>query len=212
MASTAALLSGLSSFDSSDAGASRAGGGVTLGGITFGSVADSFHSEEEEEREEAAKAYKAEGRGAGREEMSLLEEEPVGLNMGSESEEWDAPGGLPGMLGRSTAGTALEERGAGTGKGEDGRGSKAIPSALLDMGPSGESRSEEVDSSGVLRELQLEQSGREVEVGGWGAGKVGVKGVVDRRRGGSKAVEPQSLTLREQEKVSLCASMREDTR
>ncbi|KDE03126.1 hypothetical protein MVLG_06364 [Microbotryum lychnidis-dioicae p1A1 Lamole] len=49
MASTAALMAGMQSFDSSDAGGPSRYEGVTHGGITFGSVAPSFHSEDYDE-------------------------------------------------------------------------------------------------------------------------------------------------------------------
>ncbi|SCV70616.1 BQ2448_3378 [Microbotryum intermedium] len=49
MASTAALMAGMQSFDSSDAGGPSRYEGVNHGGITFGSVAPSFHSEDYDE-------------------------------------------------------------------------------------------------------------------------------------------------------------------
>lgn len=146
MASTNALLAGLQSFDSSDAGQQSRAAGMTVGGITFGSVAESFHSEDYS-REQLEEEERRRARGKGREEQSLLEE------VEEESVQRDAWG---------EDGSQIEE----AKRAEEGQ-RRVAPSTLVEMG---DSRSEVADSSNLLRELSMEES-RELVRGGARAGE-----------------------------------------
>lgn len=227
MASTAALLANMQSFDSSDAGQeSRA-----AAGITFGSVAESFHSEEydqeAQERDQLRRATAA-GKGKEREEefSSIMEEEEMLGNEDDEDGAHDrpfmqqqqqqtrrdasAPARTASSLSAATRTASSQSSRLPSASTAPTDSPRVIPSSLVDMSGPHDSKSEDADSSSMLRNLDMEDSVRSRDIGSWGktnpirgAGE-GRNGAPEaKRKGAGDSGVPQSLTLREQEKVRL---------
>lgn len=222
MASSAALMQGLQSFDSSDAGAeSRIGGGVTLGGITLGSVAPSFHSEDEDDAQAGGGGgarWQSKGKGReqyAEEESSILDEEEMtgaGGDSGTGDEEGyilpsqqqsrpAAPAARPASNSSRPASSASRYPSASTQAttAPSPQPRRPLPSSLVDLGHHSNSRLDDSDErereqSGMLRELNMDESR---DSGRWS----GVKGAngAGKKKGGGVG---QNMTLREQEKVS----------
>jgi hypothetical protein len=216
MQSTAALMAGLQSFDSSDAGADSRAGGITAGGITFGSVAPSFHSEDYDEEMGGQQQWKRDA-GKRREEddfESLLDEEemPGGGEEGEAEQQHEQqhptrrppPAHLvassssrpPSAL--SAARTTSSRNPSASTAPTDAPSPKPRlpPSAVLDLGDHnsrGEDSGEvEREQSGMLRGLNMDESR---DSGRWG--KVNGASSGGKKKGGVG----QNMTLREQEKV-----------